>query len=256
MTNTIYCTYLTIYKGNKLPPFYIGSTSIENINKGYHGSVSSNRYKDIWKSELKTNPNLFKTIVISTHQTREEALAKEMFLQQKMNVAKSPMYINMAIANKKFISYEPRVVSEEARKKMSIAKKGKPQSPEHIEKCRQCRINAPEEVKKKFSQSNKGKKFSEEHKKKISESNKGRKLTEEQKQKWYEKNGPHIGRKHSEESKQKMRDAHKNISDETRKKISDSGKGRIFSEEHKRKISESKKEYYRKKREEKERGKD
>lgn len=152
MSKTIYCTYLTIYCGNKLPPFYIGSTSIENINKGYHGSVASKKYKDIWFSELKRNPNAFKTIIITTHQTREDALEKEIYFQTKMNVANSQMYINMAIAKRKFINYDRRIISSETRKKMSAAKKGKPQTPEHIEKCRQCRINAPEEVKKKFSQ--------------------------------------------------------------------------------------------------------
>jgi hypothetical protein len=55
-SNTIYCTYLTIYSGNKLPPFYIGSTSVNRISNGYHGSVSSKRYKSIWLEELKTNP--------------------------------------------------------------------------------------------------------------------------------------------------------------------------------------------------------
>jgi hypothetical protein len=37
----MYCVYLTIYKGNNLPPFYIGSTSIDKIDGGYHGSVMS-----------------------------------------------------------------------------------------------------------------------------------------------------------------------------------------------------------------------
>lgn len=53
-----------------------------------------------------------------------------------------------------------------------------------------------------------------------------------------------------------MRDSHKNISDETRKKISDAGKGRVFTDEHKRKISEAKKQYYKKQREEKTSGKE
>ena len=52
MSNTIYCTYLTIYSGNKLPTFYIGSTSVEKIEQGYRGSVSSKRYQSIWEKEL------------------------------------------------------------------------------------------------------------------------------------------------------------------------------------------------------------
>ena len=60
MHKLIYCTYLTVYTGNKLPPFYIGSTSVDNISKGYRGSVLSKNYKSIWKQELHSHPDLFK----------------------------------------------------------------------------------------------------------------------------------------------------------------------------------------------------
>lgn len=43
-----YCVYHTTYIGNKLPPNYIGSTSVEKIKKGYYGSVKSKSYKSIW----------------------------------------------------------------------------------------------------------------------------------------------------------------------------------------------------------------
>lgn len=48
-----------------------------------------------------------------------------------------------------------------------------------------------------------------------------------------------IGHKHTEEAKQKMREASLNMSAETRKKMSEALKGRKLSEEHKRHISES-----------------
>ena len=96
---SIYVTYLTTYRGNKLPPFYIGSTSIDKINIGYRGSVVSKKYKSIWKQELKNNPHLFKTKIISKHGTRQEALDKEYNLQIKLNVMKSTMYINMSVAS-------------------------------------------------------------------------------------------------------------------------------------------------------------
>lgn len=79
--------------------FYIGSTSIKRINSGYRGSVLSRQYKDIWKSELNKNPHLFKTIIISEHQTRHDALNKEEKLQRTLKVLSSPMYINMCYAN-------------------------------------------------------------------------------------------------------------------------------------------------------------
>ena len=95
---TIYVVYLTVYSGNKLPPFYIGSSSLEKIQNGYKGSVTSKKYKQKWKNEVKTNPEQFKTNIISRHKTRKEALSKEYVLQKKLNVVKSEMYVNMAIA--------------------------------------------------------------------------------------------------------------------------------------------------------------
>jgi hypothetical protein len=44
---------------------------------------------------------------------------------------------------------------------------------------------------------------------------------------------------HSEETKRKMSEAHKNPSEETRQKLSKAGKGKVHSEETKRKISEA-----------------
>ena len=97
----IYVTYLTVYSGNKLPPFYIGSSSLTNVNNGYRGSVTSKKYGITWKEEIKNNPQLFKTIIISKHNTRQEALDKEFVLQTKLNVVMSPMYINLSFATKK-----------------------------------------------------------------------------------------------------------------------------------------------------------
>lgn len=95
----MFCVYFTYYNGNKLPPFYIGSTSIVNINRGYHGSVLSIKYTNTWKQELHDNPQLFKTKIISIHNTRKQALEKELILQKKLDVVCSPMYINMSIAS-------------------------------------------------------------------------------------------------------------------------------------------------------------
>ena len=94
-----YCVYLTIYRGSKLPPFYIGSTSVLKIDNGYHGSVSSKKYKHIYQNELKNNPDSFKTVIISKFKSRAEALIKERILQIYLNVVKSPMYFNMSIAS-------------------------------------------------------------------------------------------------------------------------------------------------------------
>jgi hypothetical protein len=88
-----------MYRGNQLPPFYIGSSSIDRLNEGYRGSVISNQYKATWNYEILNHPELFSTRIISQHSTREEAYDKELSLQKKLNVVKSPLYINLAFAN-------------------------------------------------------------------------------------------------------------------------------------------------------------
>lgn len=94
----MFCVYLTTYVGNKLPMFYIGSSQLCRIEKGYRGSVLSKKYKKIWKQELKENPHLFKIKIISTHKTDREAREKELFFQKSLGVVKSEMYINMSCA--------------------------------------------------------------------------------------------------------------------------------------------------------------
>lgn len=148
-----FCTYFTFYSGNKLPPFYVGSSSAKRVTSGYHGTVTSKRYSLIWKSELRNNPSLFKTMVIRTYSTRKEALAREKYLQEKLGVVRSSMYVNLSIASKNGFFGMPMVgrkhsletkellssinlgkkASSETRAKMSASHKGKPFSKQHIE---------------------------------------------------------------------------------------------------------------------------
>lgn len=75
----------------------------------------------------------------------------------------------------------------------------------------------------------KGHQHSDEAKRKISEKTSG-------------ENNPFYGKHHTEECRERMREAAKHrapVSDETRKKLSDVRKGRKFTDEHKRKISEA-----------------
>ncbi len=136
-----YAVYLTIYKGNKLPPFYIGYARYDRLKCGYHGSVSSKQYKQIWKNELFYNPNLFVTKIIRYFDNPKCAALYEETIQRKFNVHKNPMYINMSISGKAYNTYGPML----------------------------------KETKNKISMSNKGRKFSNEHKRKLSESHKGQK---------------------------------------------------------------------------------
>ncbi len=93
-----YCVYLTTYRGNKLPPFYIGSSSVEKIASGYHGTVTSKEYAATWKAEIRNNAHLFKTQIVCIFETRKDALVAESRLQKTLKVVKNPLYTNKAIA--------------------------------------------------------------------------------------------------------------------------------------------------------------
>ena len=122
-----YCTYLTIYQGNKLPPFYVGYSTFEKIQRGYHGSVQSKQYKNIWKEELKINPHLFKTVILTKHINAKEANLKEIYFQKCLSVIRNPLYINKAIGlycDPKTRKHGPmfgRKHSEETKAKMRIS---------------------------------------------------------------------------------------------------------------------------------------
>ena len=89
-----YCVYFTAYSGNKLPPFYIGYSTVENVQKGYVGSVSSKEYKEIWNSEKEINMSKFKTRIIKTFNTSKEARQYESKLFSHLNVSKNNLYTN------------------------------------------------------------------------------------------------------------------------------------------------------------------
>jgi hypothetical protein len=94
----LYCSYLTTYSGDKLPRWYIGSTSVEKIEQGYHGSIKSKKYKAIYYQELRDHPELFKTDIIKVFETRREATQNEYELQVACDVVKSKDYFNMSFA--------------------------------------------------------------------------------------------------------------------------------------------------------------
>lgn len=104
----MYIVYLTIYSGSNLPPYYIGSTSLSKYNDGYYGSVVSKKYKSIWKQELKDHPDLFDVLILSEHQTREEALKEELRLHILKNVVKSSLFINQSLATERGFIGMPR----------------------------------------------------------------------------------------------------------------------------------------------------
>lgn len=189
MSDIIYCTYLTVYKGNKLPPFYIGSSSLSKLLNGYHGSPSSKKYKSFWDLELKLNPHLFKTLILTKHTTREEALIRELKFQESLKVIESRLYINLSYARVNgffgmsvFGNDHPsfgRKVSDITKQKQSLAKRGSKPNLSIEERSRRSlalkgntfrkNVKHTTDTKEKISKSGTGLKRSYETKKKISD---------------------------------------------------------------------------------------
>lgn len=94
----MYCTYLTVYFGDKLPRRYIGSTTIEKVNSGYNGSVASKKWEAVYRQEQMNNKHLFKTRILSLHESDIEAREMELKLHLKYNVVSSDLYFNESLA--------------------------------------------------------------------------------------------------------------------------------------------------------------
>ena len=179
-----YCVYLTTYRGSKLPPFYIGSTTVSNIENGYKGTPKSRKFKNTWVQETRNNPGLFKTRIICKFKTEIEAREKERKLQWQLKVVPSPLYVNLVYANLKFAAsgenhyLYKQTLPKETCDKISLSKRGKKISPDVLS-TRFGRFkgeNSPafgkkqsEETKHKNAQSHLGKKHSEETKSVMSD---------------------------------------------------------------------------------------
>jgi len=146
-------------------------------------------------------------------------------------------------------------MSEDSKKKISEANKGKTHTEETKRKWSEMRKgennsmygkNHTEETRKKIGEINLGKTHTEETKKKWSEIRTGKTHTEETKQKMREtqkgEKHPMYGKTHTEETKQKMSEAKtgKIFTEETRQKLSKANIGKTFTEETKQKMSKAK----------------
>ena len=96
-----------------MPPFYIGSTSVEKVAKGYRGSVKSAKYGKIWAEELELHPELFDTRIITLHNERIAALNRENALHVCLDVVKNPLYINQSRASGCFGAMSPEAKQKE-----------------------------------------------------------------------------------------------------------------------------------------------
>lgn len=165
------------------------------------------------------------------------------------------------LRNKLRGSHKGKTLSEETRKKISEATKGK-NNLNYGKRGSETSMygkHHSEETKRKISESHKGesnpmygmigelnpfygKKHSEKSLKKMSESHKGKTMSEETKRKMIESQK---GKIVSDETKRKISESSKGkvVSEESRRRMSESHKGKTFSEETRRKMSESRRNY-------------
>ena len=225
---------------------YIGQHKYKKLDDSYMGSgVYLAKAKKKYGIE-----NFKKEILYSRIQYKETADDMERFAIAKERAIGKAEY-NIADGGQGGAT----PLSEETKRKISKALKGKKMSEESRRKMSESRRGMKcsprsEEWRRKQSESHKGKKHnphSEETKRKISESHKGKHLSEETKRKLSEaKKGRHLSL--SEERRIKLSEAlkgennpnyGKHLSEETKRKLSEAKKGRRQTEEEKRKQSEA-----------------
>lgn len=264
-----FCTYITFYAGEKLPPFYIGHSSVKNIlEKGYNGSPVSKKYKDIWMSERINNKNLFSTHILTKHSTRAEANLKESDIQHFYDAPNSPLFINVSFAQKGFFCGVTH--SAETRAKMSETRKGMKHTEEAKKKIAAGHLGKPKgtpnispESKAKISEARRKHRHTDETKAKISAINKGRiqkPLTSEQRQKISDalkgkkKSRTAIENQAASQRGKKCRPkteeekihlskvlTGRKMTEESKKKMSEAATGKKHNEESKKKMSENRK---------------
>jgi hypothetical protein len=231
----------------EIPPtyLYIKKHSITGL-KYFGKTTESDPYKYLgsgtyWKKHYKKHGKEFiETIWVSDPFTDKELLIEfALKFSEENNIVKSKDWANLIPENGLQGGGNKGIPpSEETRKKLSIANIGKKQTDESNEKraiASKGRTHSVE-ARSKCSAANLGKKRSAETKLKIGIASRKRVTSLETRKKISEASKR---RKHSVETRAKISEANRKrvVTDETRLKLSN----RIFSDEHKQKISEAKK---------------
>lgn len=171
----------------------------------------------------------------------------------KMSIANKGKVVSEETRKKISEANKGRIISEITRKKISLFHKGKRLSEETKKKIGIANTNPSEEKREIIRKTHKGKKMSDETRKKMSDSHIGipgpihseetrKKMSMARKGKKCGVDNHFFGKKHTEASKIKSSISAKNrppMSDETRKKISLAGIGRVMSEYNKIKLMEA-----------------
>ena len=232
MSELMFCVYRHTAPNNKS---YIGQTN------NYNGRTTKHKNS---KTQCTAFANAIKkyTWEAFTHEILEEGLTldeanfwEDFYINEHNTLSPYGYNLHTGGVNHK--------ASEESKLRMSIAHKGKPftETDSHnLAMARKARKpHHSEETKQKIAESNRGQKRSEETRRNIGLSKKGCKLSEEHKAKLALSRFNSLGKKRSEEAKQRMSAAQRArppVSDETRLKLSMAGKGRKLTEEAKIKI--------------------
>ena len=90
------CVYLITYKGNKHPPYYIGSVYLDKFYNNYKGSTSSKKWKKIVQNEMVEHPELYKINVIQMCQNRELAFEIENKILLEFDARNNSLFWNMS----------------------------------------------------------------------------------------------------------------------------------------------------------------
>lgn len=228
--------YHYVYRitNTKLNKHYYGTRSSriepsKDIGIKYFSSSSDHTFRD----DQKNNPQDYKYVIVSEFDSREEALELEATLHDKFDVGANESFYNKAKQNSKGFHCDRTgaIISDETRKKLSIASK------------KQHRKPVSEETRKKLSIASKGRILTEEHKASISRGKIGHITSEETKAKLREATKNQFRNGMSEEVKEKIRQkaiGRKNPhSEETKAKIAKASTGRIKSQEERDKMSKS-----------------
>lgn len=91
-----WAVYLIEYSGEDLPRFYVGFVrTIRLIEEGYHGSLTSQRWAELWHSTWQSNPELFKRTVLITTDEMSEASDIETRILDRYDARHNDLFANM-----------------------------------------------------------------------------------------------------------------------------------------------------------------
>tara|TARA_R110000868_G_scaffold64543_5_gene193931 strand:- start:9423 stop:10385 length:963 start_codon:yes stop_codon:yes gene_type:complete len=234
-----WCIYLTVYLGSKMPPFYLGSTSVARIKAGYRGSVSSYKWRSIWIDEITNNPSLFKTFIVQYILTKEKKLKYEELWQKAFQVVTDEWFLNQSFANKNFTT-----TPETTKKALDTKRRRGTTKHSNVTKLKMSiaaknRSPVSQETKEKLSRATQGRKHSEEAKANMRRAQSHRPPVSEETKKKISKSklGKKVPKHIVDKRADKLRGRKASI--ETRLKQSQAQKGKPKTQEHKENISKS-----------------